>query len=88
MSFLSYPTTAEQEKLLTTAAELADRFAERAARYDWEGHFPIENFKDLHEAGYLTLSLPRELGGQGASLLDLVHAQYRLAQGMPQRRWS
>ncbi|GLV59134.1 putative acyl-CoA dehydrogenase YdbM [Dictyobacter sp. S3.2.2.5] len=81
MSFLSYPRTAEQKQLLETAASLADRFAERAARYDWEGRFPVENFKDLHEAGYLTLSLPRELGGQGASLLDLVHAQYRLAQG-------
>lgn len=81
MSFLSYPRTAEQKHLLETAGTLADRFAERAARSDWEGRFPLENFKDLHEAGYLTLSLPRELGGQGASLLDLVQAQYRLAQG-------
>ncbi|GHO83331.1 acyl-CoA dehydrogenase family protein [Dictyobacter formicarum] len=81
MSFLSYPRTAEQKHLLETAATLADLFAERAARSDWDGYFPLENFKDLHEAGYLTLSLPRELGGQGASLLDLVHAQYRLAQG-------
>ncbi|GCE27482.1 putative acyl-CoA dehydrogenase YdbM [Dictyobacter alpinus] len=81
MSFLSYPTTDEQKKLLETAGALADTFAARALEHDWEGRFPLENFHDLHRAGYLTLSLPRNLGGQGASLLDLVHAQYRLGQG-------
>ncbi|GER88844.1 putative acyl-CoA dehydrogenase YdbM [Dictyobacter vulcani] len=81
MSFLSYPTTEEQIKLLETAGALADTFAARALEHDWEGRFPLENFHDLHQAGYLTLSLPQNLGGQGASLLDLAHAQYRLAQG-------
>jgi alkylation response protein AidB-like acyl-CoA dehydrogenase len=81
MSFLSYPTTEEQHKLLTTTGELADTFAQRALEYDWSGHFPHENFKDLHTAGYLTLSIPHALGGREASIEDLVHAQYRLAQG-------
>jgi alkylation response protein AidB-like acyl-CoA dehydrogenase len=81
MSFLSYPVTDEQKTLMKTTGALADTFAERAAQYDWEGRFPRENFVDLHHAGYLTLTIPRELGGQGASMLDLVHAQYRLAQG-------
>jgi Acyl-CoA dehydrogenases len=81
MSFLSYPVTAEQQEFLTTIGTLADVFAERAAQSDWEGRFPRENFTDLHHAGYLTLTIPRELGGRGASLLELVHAQYRLAQG-------
>src|SRR5690348_4622219 len=81
MSFLSYPVTDEQKTLMKTTGALADVFAERAAQYDWEGRFPRENFVDLHHAGYLTLTIPRELGGQGASMLDLVHAQSRLAQG-------
>jgi alkylation response protein AidB-like acyl-CoA dehydrogenase len=81
MSFLSYPVTDEQKTLMNTTGALADVFAERAAHYDWEGRFPRENFVDLHRAGYLTLTIPRELGGQGASMLDLVHAQCRLAQG-------
>lgn len=81
MSFLSYPTTEEQRTLLTTTGELADTFALRASEYDWIGHFPLENFKDLHTTGYLTLSIPRSLGGREASIEDLVHAQYRLAQG-------
>lgn len=81
MSFLSYPVTAEQQEFLAKVGTLADVFAERAAQSDWEGRFPLENFTDLHHAGYLTLTVPRELGGRGASLLELVHAQYRLAQG-------
>jgi len=81
MSFLSYPVTAEQKELLQTTGALADLFGERAAQYDWEGRFPLENFTDLHHAGYLALTMPRELGGRGASMLDLVHSLYRLAQG-------
>ncbi len=81
MSFLSYPTTDEQKELLATTGELADTFAKRALEYDWIGHFPRENFTDLYKAGYLTLSIPRAAGGRGASIEDLVHAQYRLAQG-------
>jgi alkylation response protein AidB-like acyl-CoA dehydrogenase len=81
MSFLAYPATEQQKKLCTIAGELADVFAKRAAEGDWEGRFPLENFDDLRRAGYLTLTVPRELGGWGASLLDVVLAQFRLAQG-------
>lgn len=81
MGFFSYPVTDEQKELLTITGTLADLFGERAAQYDWEGRFPLENFTDLHHAGHLTLTIPRELGGRGASMLDLVHSLYRLAQG-------
>lgn len=81
MSFLSYPDTADQRKLLTIVGELADTFAQRAAEYDWSGGFPLENFADLRNSGYLKLVVPRDLGGWGASLLDATHAQFRLAQG-------
>ena len=81
MSFLAYPVTDEQKKIVATAGTLADVFAQRSADYDWEGRFPLENFTDLHQAGYLTLTVPRDLGGQGASLLDIVLGQFRLAQG-------
>ena len=81
MSFLAYPTTTTQDKLLALAGELADTFAKRAGDYDLEGHFPLENFEDLRRSGYLALVVPSDLGGWGASLLDVLHAQYRLAQG-------
>ncbi len=81
MSFLAYPVTEQQKRLFAIAGELADVFAKRAAEGDWEGKFPLENFDDLRKAGYLTLTVPRDAGGWGASLLDVVLAQFRLAQG-------
>lgn len=56
------------------AARLADRaralgqavFAGRAATYDREARFPVENYRDLHEAGLLGICVPRALGGAGA----------------------
>jgi alkylation response protein AidB-like acyl-CoA dehydrogenase len=81
MTFLAYPETEQQKKILALTSDLADTFAERAAKHDWEGSFPYENFADLHKAGYLTLTVPRELGGWGAPLVDVMLAQERLAQG-------
>lgn len=81
MSFLAYPATEEQKRLVSVAADLADIFAQRAARYDWSGVFPAENFEDLRRSGYARLTVPLELGGWGASLLDTTLAQFRLAQG-------
>lgn len=81
MSFLAYPATENQKKIVAVAGELADVFAQRAAKDDWEGHFHRENFEDLHRAGYLALTVPRDFGGGGASLLDVVLAQERLARG-------
>src|SRR5579859_605601 len=81
MSFLTYPATAEQQELVALAGELADTFAKRAPDYDWEGRFPEENYDDLRQSGYLALTVPREFGGRGASLLDVTLAQERLGQG-------
>ncbi|QBD78820.1 acyl-CoA dehydrogenase [Ktedonosporobacter rubrisoli] len=81
MSFLAYPVTETQKKLLAMAGELADIFAGRAAKNDWEGRFPLENYEDLRQAGYLKLTVPKEFGGWGASLLDVALTQQRLAQG-------
>lgn len=81
MSFLAYPKTEQQKNLVEMAAELADTFAGRAAEYDWQGRFPLENYEDLRRSGYLSLTVPRDYGGWGASLLDVVLAQERLARG-------
>lgn len=47
---------------------MLERFAERARVYDRENRFFTEDFEELRMAGYLTIALPRELGGGG--LLD------------------
>ena len=45
-----------------------ERFAPRAAQLDIDATFPVENYHDLAEHGFLTLTVPREFGGMGFSL--------------------
>jgi alkylation response protein AidB-like acyl-CoA dehydrogenase len=73
--------TQRQRELVELAARLADEFAERAAEHDRDGSFPFENYERMREEGYLGLTVPEELGGKGAGLLELVLAQERLAAG-------
>ncbi len=75
--------TPRQEEILEVAGRLADDFAERAGDHVREGSFPFENYDRMREAGYLGLSVPTELGGMGASLLEMCMAQERLAMGCP-----
>ena len=77
----SHTVTDRGAELVALAAELADRFAERAATYDRENRFPFENFRELHETGYLALTVPVEYGGRGIGPRQLALAQERLAQG-------
>ena len=81
MAFPTYPTTDRQKQLIGIASELATTFAKRANENDWAGRFPVENYKDLHTSGYLTLTVPRDFGGCGADLLEVSLAQQQLAQG-------
>ncbi len=81
MVFPAYPTTDRQKKLIAMASELATTFAKRAKENDWAGRFPVENYKDLQQSGYLTLTVPRDFGGWGADLLEVTLAQQQLAQG-------
>jgi alkylation response protein AidB-like acyl-CoA dehydrogenase len=74
-------TTPRQQAILDVAGELADDFATRAGDHDRDGSFPFENYDKMREAGYLGLSVPEELGGMGASLLEMCMAQERLAMG-------
>ncbi|HET7769927.1 MAG TPA: acyl-CoA dehydrogenase family protein [Chloroflexota bacterium] len=76
-----WPKSDRQHHLISLAAELAARFARRAETHDRDRSFPHENFADLHRAGYLALTIPTDFGGQGASILEAVLAQERLARG-------
>nr|PZN32702.1 MAG: acyl-CoA dehydrogenase [Chloroflexota bacterium] len=78
---LPYTLTERQQRFVALADSLAARFAERANVYDREGTFPYENYTDLHESGYLRLVIPREYGGEGADVYEMVLAQERLARG-------
>jgi len=73
--------TAREHRFLEMAGEMADDFATRAATHDEEGSFPFENYERLKESGYTRLIIPEALGGLGATMLERIKAQERLAQG-------
>lgn len=63
------------------ARRLAERFAGRAAEHDREGSFPFENFAELREAGFFTLTVPQGQGGHEATLSTFLRVQEELAAG-------
>ena len=73
--------TERQQRFVALADVLATRFAERAPVHDQNTTFPFENYRDLHESGYLRLVIPTEYGGEGADVLEMVLAQEHLARG-------
>jgi alkylation response protein AidB-like acyl-CoA dehydrogenase len=68
--------TAKNEPVLSN--EILARCMERAPIYDRENRFFSEDFKELREAGYLIMPVPRELGGLGMSLAEVCQEQRRL----------
>jgi len=63
--------------------ELLHRCAERGAGYDRDNKFFHDDFADLKKAGYLTMAVPRELGGRGLTLAQVCREQRRLAYHAP-----
>jgi len=62
---------------------LTERFAATAALHDRDSSFPFENFAALHEAGLLTLTTPKALGGHGADLPTTLKVIQAVARGEP-----
>jgi alkylation response protein AidB-like acyl-CoA dehydrogenase len=56
---------------------------ERAATYDRENRFFAGDFEALKAAGYLNMLVPKDLGGLGMSLAEVVREQERLAYRAP-----
>ena len=64
-------------ELLTEA--MLQRFAERAPNYDRENRFFKEDFEEIQRTKYLKMAVPRELGGLGMNLVQVIEQQGRLA---------
>src|SRR5690349_20886837 len=77
----SIAMTIAVESLLTDS--LLERCRERAPRYDAENRFFQDDFEELKAAGYLTMAIPRELGGLGLPLAGVARETRRLAQFAP-----
>ncbi|MGB0956710.1 MAG: acyl-CoA dehydrogenase family protein, partial [Panacagrimonas sp.] len=61
----------ELESFRDEARKLAERaFSAKAAYWDEEEIYPMENLKLLAELGYLGLVIPEEYGGSGAPVIQ------------------
>jgi len=63
--------------------ELTQRFALTADEYDRKAEFPSENFARLQGAGLIALTVPPELGGRGAKLVEALRVLRAVAKGEP-----
>src|SRR6185436_6230486 len=68
-----YPLSPEQRELQLRARELAQRaFAPTAAETDRTEEYPWANVALLRDAGFMGMTLPTSVGGQGRSYHDAV----------------
>src|SRR5207249_554194 len=72
----------EQAADVQRAADLSrELFAKRAEQHDRTGKFPLENYADLHKAGLLGLTVPKEYGGVGADWVTFALTMLEIAKG-------
>lgn len=63
--------------------ELINKIHLRAANYDAQNVFPVEDYEDLKTAGYFTAFVPKEFGGAGITLVEICAEQTALAKAAP-----
>ena len=63
--------------------DLLRRLSKRTGGYDRDNRFFHEDFDDLRQAGYLTMAVPKELGGAGFTLAEVCREQRRLGYHAP-----
>ncbi len=74
------PMIEPREGLVRAAKQAAVGIKERAPETDRQRRLPVENIQDLHEAGLLTLAIPKKFGGTEADLVT-QNAVYELIGG-------
>ena len=65
---------------IAKARELGPLFAARAQKWDVERTYCWDNIADLVDAGIMGMTIPEELGGLGASYLDVVEVIEEVAK--------
>jgi alkylation response protein AidB-like acyl-CoA dehydrogenase len=75
--------TSEADDLATVLETLRIDFAQRADQFDRTGEFPHINFRELHQHGLLSLTVPKRFGGSEAPLRTLAQVIASVARGDP-----
>ena len=79
-----FPLTKEQQDWKDRAAEIAEKeLAPRAEQTDRERKYPQESLDALRAAGFWSLRVDKQYGGQGADLLSTVLVVEELAKRCP-----
>jgi alkylation response protein AidB-like acyl-CoA dehydrogenase len=73
--------TERERAIVDRAREAARVAADHAAGHDRDATFPVEGLAQLAGNGYLALAIPRELGGEGACVTEMVLGNLALAKG-------
>ena len=70
---MDFSLSPDQQALQAKARELAEGvFAAKAAEVDRTEAYPWDNVRDLTDAGFFGMTIPKAYGGQGRSYLDTV----------------
>ena len=68
---MSFDLTTEQLDLKNRARDLASTvIADNAVEVDKTEQYPWDNIKALKDAGFMGMTIPKELGGPGLNFLD------------------
>ncbi|SFM39316.1 Acyl-CoA dehydrogenase [Gracilibacillus orientalis] len=73
--------TDRHEMLYHKAEQLAKKLKNRKQQADSEATLPKASIKDLRDENYLSLTLPKEYGGEALSLYEFLLMQEKLAEG-------
>jgi alkylation response protein AidB-like acyl-CoA dehydrogenase len=73
--------TPRERQIVERAESAAAVAAEHAARHDRDGTFPVEGLAELASNGYLALVIPGALGGEAASVSEMLYGNLALAKG-------
>ena len=69
-----------EHELIEWAASFGPLLTENAERHDRDGTFVTESHNALRDAGLLTIGVPEELGGRGATIRQTAMVQRELAK--------
>lgn len=87
MATLASIPASQDHSAVPVTAELLDRITRQLAAtaedYDRSAEFPRANFDLLAREGLIALTVPRELGGRGASLSEALRVLGAVAKGEP-----
>lgn len=77
---MDFQFTESQQRVYETVGKLGkDRFIARAAKHDVEASTPMENLKDLYDAGLYGLTISEDLGGMSSGAMGKDPLLYLLA---------